>query len=234
MRRAPREVWSALREDRACGISNSRSPHVRIATLPQRSDRVRCPGMTRVGLCLVFIALPALAQAPLPAGSAPPPIDLPHFPSRVHALVWRNWNLVEAERIAKLARLNQVVASRHAPEREVLHARRIRCEDLEQIPSASVDQCVRELQKRLRTAKSPEIQFVSEDDRHHSLAPRSECLANGASHLTPPVKRERSTSPAYGHPTHALTATCRCSYAQKTWPAQSALFHRRRGRGLRS
>jgi hypothetical protein len=36
----------------------------------------------------------------LPAGSAPPPVPLPHFPDRLHAFVWRNWQLVPAERMA--------------------------------------------------------------------------------------------------------------------------------------
>ena len=62
--------------------------------------------MTRFWVCLAFIALPALAQAPLPVGSAPPPVDFPHFPSRVHALVWRNWNLVETERLAGVLETN--------------------------------------------------------------------------------------------------------------------------------
>lgn len=36
----------------------------------------------------------------LPKGSAPPPVALPHFPDRLHAFVWRNWQLVPAERLA--------------------------------------------------------------------------------------------------------------------------------------
>jgi hypothetical protein len=58
----------------------------------------------RVGIWL-FVSLltsVAAAQAGLPAGSAPAPVEAPHFPSRVHALVWRNWNLVETERIARV------------------------------------------------------------------------------------------------------------------------------------
>jgi len=44
----------------------------------------------------------ALAAETLPTGSAPPPVPLPHFPDRVHALVWRNWTVVPAERLAKV------------------------------------------------------------------------------------------------------------------------------------
>jgi hypothetical protein len=38
----------------------------------------------------------------LPVGSAPEPVALPWFPDRVHAFVFRNWNLVETERLAKV------------------------------------------------------------------------------------------------------------------------------------
>lgn len=37
----------------------------------------------------------------LPAGSAPQPVDFPHFPDRLHAFVWRNWPLVPLERMAQ-------------------------------------------------------------------------------------------------------------------------------------
>jgi len=38
----------------------------------------------------------------LPSGSAPPAIEFTHFPDRLHAFVWRNWELVSAERMAKV------------------------------------------------------------------------------------------------------------------------------------
>src|SRR5689334_11566659 len=38
----------------------------------------------------------------LPKGSAPPPLNFPHFPNRLHAYIWRNWHLVPAERLAKV------------------------------------------------------------------------------------------------------------------------------------
>jgi len=41
-----------------------------------------------------------LAASPLPMGSAPQPVDFPHFPDRLHAFVWRNWQTVPAERMA--------------------------------------------------------------------------------------------------------------------------------------
>ena len=38
----------------------------------------------------------------LPAGSAPAPIPLPHFPTRFQAVLWRNWGLVPPEKLADL------------------------------------------------------------------------------------------------------------------------------------
>ncbi|MDP6060752.1 MAG: hypothetical protein QGH33_17735, partial [Pirellulaceae bacterium] len=36
----------------------------------------------------------------LPKGSAPEPISIPHFPDRLHAFVWRNWQAVALQRLA--------------------------------------------------------------------------------------------------------------------------------------
>ncbi len=44
----------------------------------------------------------ATAAAELPQGAAPPALALPHFPSRLHAFVWRNWPLVPVERMASV------------------------------------------------------------------------------------------------------------------------------------
>src|SRR6267142_3108110 len=43
-----------------------------------------------------------VAKAELPVGSSPPALKFDHFPARVHAFVFRNWNLVETERLAKI------------------------------------------------------------------------------------------------------------------------------------
>ncbi|HVF10161.1 MAG TPA: hypothetical protein VNA16_05125, partial [Abditibacteriaceae bacterium] len=43
----------------------------------------------------------------LPMGTAPRPVSLPHFPDRLHAFVWRNWQLVPAERIAAVVGATQ-------------------------------------------------------------------------------------------------------------------------------
>ena len=38
----------------------------------------------------------------LPMGPAPDPVAFPHFPDRLHAYIWRNWQLVPLERLAKV------------------------------------------------------------------------------------------------------------------------------------
>jgi len=45
-------------------------------------------------------ALPVAAQVTLPVGSAPEALSFDHFPSRMHAFIWRNWNLVPAKQLA--------------------------------------------------------------------------------------------------------------------------------------
>lgn len=45
---------------------------------------------------------PALKISDLPTGSAPAPVSFPHFPSRLHAFVWRNWPLVPTDRLARV------------------------------------------------------------------------------------------------------------------------------------
>ena len=44
----------------------------------------------------------SLTAAELPRGSAPEPVPWPHFPDRLHAFVWRNWQLVPARRMAEV------------------------------------------------------------------------------------------------------------------------------------
>ena len=47
-------------------------------------------------------AFSASAQDLLPRGSHPLALDTPHFPDRMHAFVWRNWQLVDPGRLAKV------------------------------------------------------------------------------------------------------------------------------------
>jgi hypothetical protein len=42
------------------------------------------------------------AEPALPEGAAKAPVEFPHFPDRLHAFVWRNWGLVEPERMGKV------------------------------------------------------------------------------------------------------------------------------------
>jgi len=54
-------------------------------------------------LCVVALSqLNALATESLPVGSHPTALDTPHFPSRLHTFVWRNWQLVEPSRMAEV------------------------------------------------------------------------------------------------------------------------------------
>jgi hypothetical protein len=59
--------------------------------------------MLLVAVCAVLLGAAVGAQAAdMPMGSAPKALEFPHFPSHMHAFVWRNWNLVETERLAQV------------------------------------------------------------------------------------------------------------------------------------
>ena len=51
-------------------------------------------------LLLVSMATSASANIDLPVGSHPTALEFPHFPDRLHAFVWRNWQLVDPKRMA--------------------------------------------------------------------------------------------------------------------------------------
>jgi len=57
-----------------------------------------------------------LTAADLPRGKAPQPVPFPHFPDRLHAFVWRNWQLVPARRMAEVveATPRQILALGHS------------------------------------------------------------------------------------------------------------------------
>lgn len=40
----------------------------------------------------------------LPVGRHPPPIEFPHFPTRLQAVIWRNWGMVPVARLARVLR----------------------------------------------------------------------------------------------------------------------------------
>src|SRR5882672_6752951 len=54
----------------------------------------------RILAAVLFVA--GVAGAELPVGSSPPALKFEHFPTLVHAFVFRNWNLVQTERLAKI------------------------------------------------------------------------------------------------------------------------------------
>ena len=52
-------------------------------------------------MLLTVIGVFIMSAAELPVGSAPPPVAVAHFPDRVHAYVWRNWQVVPVARLAE-------------------------------------------------------------------------------------------------------------------------------------
>src|SRR5690554_972050 len=51
---------------------------------------------------LHYAAKASAAEPVLPQGDAPPPVANAHFPDRLHAFVWRNWNAVEPAKLAAI------------------------------------------------------------------------------------------------------------------------------------
>ena len=54
---------------------------------------------------VVFFAL--LSAVTLPEGAAPEALTFAHFPDRLHAFVWRNWQLAPLERMAAVVGASQ-------------------------------------------------------------------------------------------------------------------------------
>src|SRR5690606_38016804 len=50
---------------------------------------------------LMIISHLSFASSDLPVGSAPAALNSLHFPSALHAVVWRNWELIPREQIAE-------------------------------------------------------------------------------------------------------------------------------------
>jgi len=61
--------------------------------------------LARTGTAIGAPATVGLAD--LPQGAAPKPVAFPHFPSRLHAFVWRNWPLATPERMARVVGANR-------------------------------------------------------------------------------------------------------------------------------
>lgn len=62
------------------------------------------PTDTAAGASGLGEAGPDPSRASLPSGPAPEALAFPHFPSPIHAFVWRNWPVVPVERIAGVLR----------------------------------------------------------------------------------------------------------------------------------
>ncbi len=68
----------------------------------------------------VAISSAAFAAQDLPVGSAPPPLPFDHFPGRLEAVVWRNWQLVRPPILARVlgaseGQIRQMAASMGLP-----------------------------------------------------------------------------------------------------------------------
>jgi len=61
---------------------------------------LRIPVLCALGSCLPLATL--CDGVVLPEGSAPAPLVAAYFPNRVHEFVWRNWNLIEPAKLAKV------------------------------------------------------------------------------------------------------------------------------------
>ncbi len=79
------------------GTALNRRRFLQATTLATGSLAVGCAATRRAEPAPAFTATDL---AKLPAGNAPAPVALPHFPSRLHAFVWRNWQLVPPDRLA--------------------------------------------------------------------------------------------------------------------------------------
>jgi len=51
---------------------------------------------------LALSGVGSVAADVLPSGDGPPPVAISHFPDRLHAFVWRNWQMVSLERMARV------------------------------------------------------------------------------------------------------------------------------------
>ncbi|MFC1454122.1 hypothetical protein ACFLQL_02975 [Verrucomicrobiota bacterium] len=58
----------------------------------------------------------------LPLGANPPALEFPHFPTRQQAVVWRNWGLVTASRLAKVLNTTETNIVSAAHEMGLIHA----------------------------------------------------------------------------------------------------------------
>ena len=69
--------------------------------IPRRAF-IKASGIAALSLAAPLPSFPAADASVLPEGAAPAPVALPHFPDRLHAFVWRNWQLVPIEKMASL------------------------------------------------------------------------------------------------------------------------------------
>jgi hypothetical protein len=67
----------------------------------------------------------------LPVGTQPEPVPCPHFPDTLHAVVWRNWDVVDAQRLAEALeaspqQINNLAASMGLPAQRAIAPEELR------------------------------------------------------------------------------------------------------------
>ena len=55
-----------------------------------------------VSVCCLMTCGDSSAEVVLPEGSGRPALTADYFPDRVHEFVWRNWNVVDPAKVAKV------------------------------------------------------------------------------------------------------------------------------------
>ena len=91
--------------------------------------------LSRGALCTVLLAEPwtrsLVAQTLSSDGRPPAPIAEPHFPDRVHLFIWRNWELANVDRLARVlgtspGRVLEIGYSMGLPKKPVLTEEQLR------------------------------------------------------------------------------------------------------------
>jgi hypothetical protein len=70
-----------------------------------RRDSIRLTILSVLGLCGSWQTADAASSSILPVGSSPDALEVDHFPTRAHAFVWRNWQLVPQGELAKVLKV---------------------------------------------------------------------------------------------------------------------------------
>lgn len=87
---------------RRSGEMQTHLPHFTSTT---RREAMAIGLLGTLGMCLPWQRAVAAPASSLPVGSAPEALEADHFPSRAHAFIWRNWQLVPVAMMAALLKV---------------------------------------------------------------------------------------------------------------------------------